>query len=289
MNIPTQQEIKAKILAEKAKHSSLDGLQSSSKSAIYQMWAGIVATAIWTLYVFFDLFSQQMDTKIKEQKKYSLLWYRNKALEFRYGQQVINDEYTDEGYTDDEIEAMKVVKRAAVIELELNNRKNLYIKVATEDASGNLAPVSDDVKDALEVYYSDPEHGIKTAGTKIIIYTAPADDLKLTIDFFYNPLVLDENGARIDGSSNTPVQDVVRAYLKNLKFNGEFNIAKLEDLLQEVDGCSNREAYVRSCQANYLTPAAYQTINDSYVANSGYMDITDANLQVNFIAKPEML
>ncbi|MFY0714139.1 hypothetical protein J1D01_10710 [Seonamhaeicola sp. NFXS20] len=289
MPTPTQQEIKEQILAEKANYSSLDTLNSTSKVSIYGIWAGIVATVIWTLYVFFDLFTDEINTKIKEQKKYSLLWYRNKALEFRYGQQIINDEYTDDGYTEEEIEAMKVVKRAAVIELEVNNRKHLYIKVATEDENGNLAPVPDEVKEALEVYFSDPENGIKAAGTKIIIFTAQADDLKLNIDFFYNPLVLDENGSRIDGTANTPVQDVVRDYLKNLKFNGEFNIAKLEDLLQDVDGCSNREAYIRLCEANYLTPPAFQIINDSYVANSGYMVVTDENLNINFIPKPETL
>lgn len=287
--MPTQQEIKEQILAEKANYSSLDTLNSTSKVSIYSIWAGIVATVIWTLYVFFDLFTDEINTKIKEQKKYSLLWYRNKALEFRYGQQIIDDEYTDDGYTEEEIEAMKVVKRAAVIELEVNNRKHLYIKVATEDENGNLAPVPDEVKEALEVYFSDPENGVKAAGTKIIIFTAQADDLKLNIDFFYNPLVLDENGSRIDGTANTPVQDVVRDYLKNLKFNGEFNIAKLEDLLQDVDGCSNREAYIRTCEANYLTPPAFQTITDSYVANSGYMVVTDENLNINFIPKPETL
>lgn len=289
MATPTQQEIKAQILAEKANYNSLDTLNSTSKVSIFGIWAGIVATVIWTLYVFFDLFTQEINTKIKEQKKYSLLWYRNRALEFRYGQQIIDDEYTDDGYTEEEIEAMKVVKRAAVIELELNNRKHLYIKVATEDGNGNLSPVSNEVKEALEVYYSDPEHGVKAAGTKIIIFTDDADDLKLNIDFFYNPLVLDENGSRIDGTSNTPVQDVVRDYLKNLKFNGEFNIAKLQDLLQDIDGCSNREAYIRLCEANYLTPPAFQTINDSYVANSGYMVVTDENLNINFIPKPEAL
>ncbi|WP_166964585.1 hypothetical protein [Yeosuana marina] len=289
MAIPTQQEIKAQILTEKANYISLDTLNSTSKVSIFGIWAGIVATVIWTLYVFFDLFTQEINTKIKEQKKYSLLWYRNRALEFRYGQQIINDEYTDDGYTEEEIEAMKVIKRAAVIELELNNRKHLYIKVATEDENGDLAPVPNEVKAALEVYYSDPEHGVKAAGTKIIIYTDEADDLKLNIDFFYNPLVLDENGSRIDGTSNTPVQDVVRDYLKNLKFNGEFNIAKLEDLLQDVDGCSNREAYIRLCEANYLTPSAFIAISDSYVANSGYMVVTDYNLNINFIPKPEVL
>lgn len=287
MNIPSRAEIKAQILEEKSSYASLNGLNSTSRSAIFGVLASCIAAVAWVLYNFHAIYKKEYETKINSDKRYKLLWYRDRALDFRFGQQIINDKYTDEGYTPEEIEAMKVIKRSAVIELELNNRKHLFIKVAVEDESGNLAKASDEVKEALEVYYSDPEHGIKVAGTKIVIYTADADDLKLDIEFFYNPLVLDENGARIDGTANTPVQDVVRDYLKNLKFNGEFNIARLEDIIQAVDGCSNEEAYIRNCEANYLTPASFVTINDSYVANSGYMTISDENLSITFTAKPD--
>lgn len=286
MAIPTKAEIKAQILEEKLSYSSLDELNSTSNVSIFGIIAEIVATIAWVLYSFHDLFVIEYNEKLSREKRYKLLWYRDRALEFRYGQEIINDEYNNDGLTDAEILAMQVIKRAAVIELELNNRKNLFIKLATEDANGDLAPVSDEIKAAVEVYFSDPEHGIKVAGTKIIIFTDVADDLKLDIEFFYNPLVLDENGARIDGSDNTPVQTVVRDYLKNLKFNGEFNIARLEDLLQEISGCSNREAYVRNCEANYLSPPSFQEVTDSYVANSGYMIVSEDNLSITFTAKP---
>jgi hypothetical protein len=176
------------------------------------------------------------------------------------------------------------VKRAAVIELELNNRKQLFIKVASEDGS-ELAAVSDSVKAGLTQYFAI----IKPAGTKIVVFTGPADDLKLDVRFYYDPLIFDENGVRIDGSANTIVQDTIRDYLKELKFNGEFTLAALEDLLQDIEGCADREAYIDNAEANYLTPPDYQTITSSYVANSGYMQITDENLNIQFLPKTVQL
>lgn len=289
MEIPTIKDIQTQIISEKNKQDVLNDLDSTSNVSIYGLWAFCVATTTWMLYSFFSLFKTELESKIREQKIYSLLWFRNAALNFRYGQAIVNGKYSDQGLTAEQIENSKVIKRAAVDELELNNRISLFIKIATEDANGNLMAVPNEVLQAVKLYYGDTEHGIKPAGTRVVISTGSADDLKITIDFYYNPLVLDDSGTRIDGSNNTPVQDVVRNYLKNLKFNGEFTITTLQDLLQNIDGCSNREAYIRECSANFQNPINFQPVEASYVANAGYMTITDDNLKINFIPKPEPL
>lgn len=279
----TIQSIKDAILSEKAKYEALSGLNSSSKVAIYNLWAWVVAAVAWTQYQLWDSYKIELSQQIAEQKRYTLRDFRNMALAFQFGHE-LNDEtgvYEESIYTDEEIEAAKIVNRAAVMELELNNRKHLFIKVATENENGDLAKLSDAQKSALDQYFAR----IKPAGTKIIIFSDNADDLRMTLDFYYDPLILDETGARIDGRGNTTVQDAIRAYLKALKFNGEFTIAELENRLQLISGCADQEVYVRSCEANYKTPEDWQPITASFVANSGYMKIDDANLQINFIAK----
>lgn len=278
----TVQQIKSQILAEKSKQEQLQGLDSTSNVALFNLWAYIVAFVLWSQYKMFETYKIELNQKIREQKKYSLLWFRERALAYRHGEGLIaeTDEYADTVNENTEFP----VKRAAVIELELNNRKHLFIKVATE-VNNVLAPVLPDVQTGLEQYFAI----IKPAGTKIIVFTAPPDDLKLKIRFFYNPLILDENGARIDGSQNTPVQDTIRAYLQHLKFNGEFTLAALEDLLQDVEGCADREAYIDQASANYLQPPNYKAITSNYVANSGYMQVTEANLDIQFIAKTVQL
>lgn len=46
-----------------------------------------------------------------------------------------------------------------------------------------------------------------------------------------------------------------------------------------------RKVYVMRAAANYENPPNYIAIDSSYIANSGYMQITDDNLTINFIPK----
>lgn len=282
MAVPSIAEIKQQMLDAKAEYEELNDLDSTSKTAIYNLWAYIVAFVIWLQYQFFETYQKEVEEKVAAQKLYTLLWFRDKALEYRHGHDLdeATGEYDDEGYTEEQIETAKVVKRAAVIELELENRKFLFVKCATESGD-ELTPLSNDQITGLEQYFAL----IKPAGTKIVIFSDDPDDLQLEVDFYYDPLVLTETGSRIDGTANTPVQDAIRNYLENLKFNGEFSIAELEDILQALSGCADGEAYIRSAAANYETPENFQQITSTYIANSGYMQILDENLTINFIAK----
>lgn len=288
---PTVLEIKQQILSKKTEYESLNGMDSTSNVAIYNLWAYIVAFVMWTLYQFFELFKSETDEKIRSQKAFKELWYQAKALEYRHGhplekvlvpgsEESFNLEYLDDNYTQEEIANALVVKRAAVIELEITNQIILFVKCAAEEG-GQLSKLTDGQIQGLVDYF----RRIKPAGTKLQVFSDKADDLRLTIDFFYDPLILTENGTRIDGANNTPVQDAVREYLENLRFNGEFSLAELEDILQGLSGCANREAYITAAERNFQTPENWETINNLVVANSGYMDITDENFSINFIPK----
>jgi len=282
MATPSIQSIKEQILAEKANYEALNGLTSTSKVSTHNLWAYVIAAIAWVQYQLWDKYKIELDEQIAAQKRYTLQDFRNMALAFRYGHELSDDTgtYDDSIYTDEEITAALVIKRAAVIELELNNRKHLFIKVATE-VNGELAVLPDAEKNGLDQYFAR----IKPAGTKIIIFTDNADALKMSLDFYYDPLTINEQGQRIDGRGNTTVQDAIRAYLKDLKFNGEFTIAEVENRLQLVDGCADQEAYVRNCEVNYKNPEDWQPIVANFVANSGYMKIDDVNLTINFIPK----
>lgn len=268
----TIEQIKNQILQEKANQEALAGLDSSSKVSIYNLWAYIVAMCVWSLYQAMDIFRVELDQKIREQKLFSLLWFRNAALEYRHGHPLdeTKGSYPGTGYTDAQIEAAKVVSRAAVIEVELNQRKHLFIKMAKEE-NQKLVRLSEEERSGVEQYFAR----IKPAGTKIVTLSDDPDELKLNITFFYNPLILDQNGARIDGSDNEPVQTAINQYLSNLKFNGEFILSELVDILQEIEGCADGEVYVNSAEANYLEPAEWKPIQSSYIANSGYMEIAE--------------
>lgn len=282
----TQEEIKENILKEVADNDNLSELNSTSKVAIFNLWAFVISVIAWAQYQLWDIFKAEIDEKIVNQKRFSLLDFRNAALAFRFGHPVsfdANGDYIDDGYTEEEIESAKIVARASAIELEVNTRKNVFIKIAKDDGN-DLTALTEAELNAFIEYFAK----WKPAGTKVQVITGLADQLKLTISFYYNPLVLDANGVRLDGRDNAPVPKAIRAYLKNLKFNGEFNLTELVNKLEAVDGCSD-EVYVRNAEANYLNPPQFETIIDNYVANSGYMTISDTDLQINYIPKNTIL
>ena len=276
----TIDEIKQLIIATKEKHEVINAADSTSRVAIWNLWAYIIAEIAWSQFELWDILKLEIDQKIAAQKRYTLPWYQKQALDFRYGHPLdVKGDYHSSGYTDEQIRASQIIARAAVVPLELNNRINLFVKVAKNE-NGILQKLSKNELLGITEYFER----IKPGGTKIIIFSGDPDDLRLTIDFFYDPLVFDENGSRIDGSKNTPVQDAIRDYISNLPFNGEFTRTTLIDRLQSIEGCAG-EVEILQSSANYLTPDDYKQITSSYIANSGYMNLIDSNLTINFIAK----
>src|SRR5437868_6766764 len=113
----TISEIQTQILAAVAADAVLSPkLTSTSKTAIYRLWAYIVAVAIWALENLYDLFRIETDEKIALLKPHSLRWYASKAVAFQYGFNLVaeTDTYNNTGFSDTAIEASKVVDYAAV-------------------------------------------------------------------------------------------------------------------------------------------------------------------------------
>jgi len=120
---------------------------------------------------------------------------------------------------------------------------------------------------------------LKFEGVKIIKDSLPADNLKLQLDIWFNPLVLRADGTRIDGSANTPVKDGILAYLNALPFNGEYANTKLTDALQNVTGV--QLPVIKLAQTKYgLYP--YTNVDERYIPDAGYLSIADADLIINY-------
>lgn len=280
------QEIKQQIIAAKNNYPEIAQIDSTSTVSTFGLIAYIVAQAGWSLRTLWSIFTAEFDQKVKEQKAFRLEDFQRAALDFRLGHPLDPQtyEYIADGYTDEEILEAQIIKRAAVIEVELNNRKNLFIKTARV-VNGDLSALTELQLEALSTFFSK----WKPAGTKLVIFSGEADDLRLTLNFEYDPLIFDENGQRIDGSNNTVVQDAINDYLINLKFNGEFIISELETRLRALEGCVDREAYVINAERNFKNPPEWDVIDSSIVSNSGYMRITPDNLTINFIPKRNAL
>lgn len=251
---------------------------STSKTAIWRLLTRVAATCAWTVEMLFDTLKAEIIALIDLLKPHSLRWYANKAKDFQYGFSLLidSDKYDNTGFTDDEVEASKIVKYAAVTE----QTKSLRVKVATEGA--DLEPLTDPQLAAFVEYMAR----IKDAGVKLQIDSLPADKLQLSLKIFYDPLILNAAGERIDGTSLTPVQTAVRNYLKNLPFNGTFVLAYLIDAIQLVDGVVI--PHIVSCEATY-GELPFTAVDVKYLPDSGYLRFeNNEDLVLEFIAQGQL-
>jgi len=242
-----------------------------------------VATAMFVMQELFDRFKTDVSEILSAQLPGTVNWYAWKARLFQFGRKLFaeTDYYDNTGLTEEEITTERVVKYAAAVEAK--DKSILYLKVATDDGNGERKPLSPEQLIAFKKYLNEVQY----AGVRISVINDPADEMKLQIDIYYDPLVLDENGRRLDGTADTPVQDAIRAYLKNLPFNGTYTNQGLVDTLQAINGV--RIAELKSAASRYGAYTEFTEIDAREVAHAGYYHISDANLIINFIADEEVL
>lgn len=253
-------QIQQSMLDAVAADATLSGnLTSTSKVAIWRLWTYIIAFCQWTLEVLFDSHKTEVTTIIATQKPHGLQWYVTIAKLFQYGYALPPDSDTY-GVIDTDAQ---IVTYAAAEEVT----KGLRIKAAKLD-SGDLASLSATELTAFTAYME----AVRDAGVRLYIESNDPDSLKLTLTIYYNALVLDSSGQRLDGTNNTPVQDAITAYLQKLPFNGLFIINKLIDALEVVEGVVI--ANVALAQAKYGA-LAYSDIIVEYQPDAGYLRIND--------------
>ncbi|MXV37667.1 nucleotidyltransferase [Flavobacteriaceae bacterium Ap0902] len=227
----TIEEIQEELLQVKANESELNGLDSTSRTAIWRLWLYIVSFCAWTLERLFDIHRDELYTGLYELKPHTARWYRNKALAFLYGFDLMQD--SDQFDLNNEpievIESAQIVKYAAVVESEDQSR--LIIKIAGENAEKELSPIKPNEKEAFDFYMSE----VRDAGVRLTIINYLPDLLKLDLTIKRDPLVLNENGVNIL-TGKEPVKDAIKAFMKELPFNGELSIQRLEEKILAVPG-----------------------------------------------------
>ncbi len=273
------QDIQTEILQAKANEPALAELNSTSKTAIWRLWVYITAFAIWTLEKLFDQHKKEFSEALSELKPHTARWYRNKALAFQYGFDLLEDSdkfspLTPEGetYSEEQIANSRIVKYSAVTESETESR--LIVKIATEQG-GELMPITSEQKASFEAYMNE----IKDAGVRITVISYPADRLRLGFKIVRNPLVIDENGNNIITGAN-PVQEAIGNYLKNLPFNGELSLMRLIDAIQQVEGVE--DLALLEASSSYFDGddfTSYENIAIKTIAKSGYFKIENLNIE----------
>lgn len=267
----TIDQIFSDLIARKEQTPELDGLTSTSKTAIWRLWLYIVSFGIWTLETLFDTHKTEVTNILTQLKPHTMRWYRNKALAFQYGFELYDDSdvYNNESYTDEQVNNSKIIKYSAVTESVSESR--LIIKIATE-ANSELQPITDAQKSAFESYIEE----IKDAGVKVTIINYLPDILQLSLKIYYDPLLLTSDGTSIL-TGKKPVEDALKEFMKELPFNGELILASLIDKLQAVEGV----------KIPHLTYAASKWIDTTGQAYGNYENIVVKKIPVSGYFKIE--
>lgn len=255
-------------------------LTNTSSTSIYGLFLFIVAFSAWMLENLFDLFTADVVETIYNTKPHTPQWYVMMAKRFQYGYALVEDAdyYDNTALTEDQVNASKIIKYAAFVESPY-----VRLKVAKQNGTG-LGPLSEAELVSFRAYIVR----IKDAGVKLKlpsdavqsnITSGPPDNLKVEMRIKYNPLVLNASGARIDGTSFTPVADGLRGYLNALDFNGLFSVQKMVDAIQAVDGVEDLS--IDSIQTKYaLLP--YTSVDIDFVPDGGYLIIEDSDLTITY-------
>lgn len=266
----TVEQIQEEILTAKANEPILSDLDSTSKTSIFGNWIFIIAFCIHTLEVLFDFHKTEVDNKLLNLIPHTARWYRNKALAFQYGFDLLedSDKFDNNNATDEQIENSKIIKYSAVTEAEDESR--LIVKIATENGE-KLSPVTATKYDAFKAYINE----IKDAGVKITIINYLPDRLKLNLRIVRDALVLDTNGMNRQ-TAQFPINNAIHNFMKELPFNGKLSIQKLEERLLKIDGVNDLSIDLAESSwidANADSYGTWQSIDISKIPVSGYFEV----------------
>lgn len=238
-----------------------------------RLWTYVMADQVNVLEQELDQHKAEVEEDLKNLKPASLDWYKYKLLNFQYGFPLIPEtsEFDNTGYTDDQIEASKVIKYAAPLRI-IQPNGHIIIKGKIAGYDGNdIVPLDQSVIDAVNYYFIQDKAA--PAGDDFVASSGPADKIQMKWVIQYDPVVLNAQGARNDGTSASPVEDAIKDFLKTVyQFGGRYSITFHIDEIQKVPGV--KKPLVQSCKATYGS-RPWQSINDEYIPDSGYLKFYD--------------
>jgi hypothetical protein len=217
----TIEVIKAQIVASKDAETNLSSLNSTSQTAIWNLWAYIVAVSIYYIEVLVDLLKSTIDKTVADGVPGTAQWMKNKTLSFQYDLTTpqLLSVGTDFTIKYDPIDTTKqIITRCAVVQ---GGNKEVNIKVAKSATPEVLTALE---KSALQGFWS--VQGF--AGVTINIINEVSDKLYLKGNIYY------------DGQYSEVIEanviTAIKAYLASLPFDGVIKLSAIEDTIQGVTG-----------------------------------------------------
>lgn len=231
----------------------------------------VFAVCAWSVERLMAEHKMEVESRLKNTKAHRPKWYRDKVLAFMVGKalQGDSDEYDIEGMSEEEIEALRVVKHAVAVE---NSEESILIIKVAGEREGKRQPLSDEEAEQLRAYISE----IKDAGVRVSLVNQEADVFNCEVDVYYDAML---EADTVKGDCQSRIKD----YIENLPFNGEYTNMALVDSLQGVDGV--RIAELKRSTAQAVGETESRQINARTRPAAGYFK--EGVITLNMIAYEE--
>lgn len=250
-------ELHEEIIEEVLNEPQLSQLTSTSKSAIWRLWAFVTSVQIWFHEMFWLKYRLHLEEAARFAQPHTASWYWRRTLEYQHGDtvSVVNGVV---GY-DPVDESARIITAAAVKEAG----GQLIIKVAKKTVIGSLAPLSGGEVTGFEAYLDE----FKDAGVLTNVVSQNADVLKMIATIYYNP------AQSVLSFFQPALEAAINGYVQNLPFDGTFRRLHLVDAMQAVPGFVDVEFTTLQASVAYTTPSFFGNIGLSYDTVAGYMSI----------------
>lgn len=191
----------------------------------------IVASAIYVLEVLFDQFRIDVDEKVETAVVASIPWYHKVCLEYQHGDELVYDEATSQFRYPTVDPSKQLVKFAAC----RDKGGGVLVLVSGEGANGLPAALSDDILSPFKNYLNSR----KPAGVIMEVHSYNPDEITISMQVQYDPMVMKADGSLISDASVYPVENAVSTYLRTIVYGGVFNKTKLVDAVQSASGVAD--------------------------------------------------
>lgn len=259
-------QIYDQIVAEKQNMPALSALQPSidtsqnlladltttSKVAIWRLWAFVTAVIIHTLEVYHDKHKEDVEDILSRSVPGTLKWYSERVLEWQFGNSLV---FLDNVYKyNPVVPANRIVKRVSVRDSQ-NAPGQVLIKVAKLDGFNQVLPLTSTELQLLSQYLDE----IRFAGTRISLVSQNPDTIVGNFTIWFD-------GQLVPSAIQTDVDTAVKLYLRQIPFDGVFRVSDLILAIKAVPGVIDLQINSLSGVAGTNTTPIFR----EYISQSGY-------------------
>ena len=254
----TREQIEAVIEEAKASESTLAEITTTSRVSVWASLKRVYASAQVLLEQIWEQKKRELDDAADAAVAGTPKWYANEVLKWQYGYPLTEVDGRLVYITEDP--EARLVSKVAVNVLG----RVVWIKVAKDDGSGGLEPLTAEERVSLDSYIRQK----KFAGTQHLTVSVASDKVAITGDVYFD-------GKLVEADFKDEFEAALNTHLKGIFFNGVLNKNRLRDAGEAVSGCIDFDLKVLQAKPD---GGSYVTVLREYDPASGYFEIENFNL-----------